>query len=134
MTYRGVKASSAEYLDIYAKGLTIIGKEIGLKAGLDEGPALHVVADAEVRGVAAVDVAQVRTPARAPFPAGPEDRNEQRLQVPRRDVDQEVLDLAAAHRLEELTDGADVPTGPGSAPLPKTHQAESSGKPKRMPK
>ena len=29
--------------------------------------------------------------------------------MPRRDVDQEVLDLAAAHRLEEFADRADVP-------------------------
>ena len=29
--------------------------------------------------------------------------------MPRRNVDQEVLDLAAAHGLQELTDGADVP-------------------------
>src|SRR6266581_8935283 len=76
---------------------------------LDHGSALARIAQAEALGIAGIKPPPLG-PAR-PFPARPEDAHRERLHVARRDIDQQVPNLAMADGFQVLAKSIDVPAG-----------------------
>jgi hypothetical protein len=97
-----------EALDVLiADELEAIGPPALIPDGADDRARVDGVADREVFAVAREDEA-LRGIVQ-PIPRRPEDRDAQALHMPRRNVDDQVLDLPTRDRLEMLGDRVDVP-------------------------
>ena len=74
---------------------------------LDQATSFEIVSDAERAGVRRTQ--ELLLWLGDPLPHWPHDRDDGRLAVPGRDVDQQARDLAASDRLKMLADLLDVP-------------------------